>query len=59
MGSRVIDSISLLKFLKGHNSIKSAGGVAFLAFKHCLMVLHISTMFPENISKGFRVIEGT
>ena len=31
----------------------------FLVSSHCLMVLYVCTKFYKNISKGFRVIEGT
>ena len=50
-------TIFLLKFSKGHNSIKNAEGVTFLVSVYDLMVLHICTNFRENIFKGFRAIE--
>ena len=31
----------------------------FLFSAHCLIVFYICTKFNENISKGFKVIEGT
>ena len=58
MGFRVIDTISLLNFLKGHNSIKIAGRVTFLV--RCTLSDGASYFkFRENILKGFRVIERT
>ena len=50
--------IFLLKFSKGHHSVKSIGRFTVLVL--CtLSVLYISTKFRENIAKGFGVIERT
>ena len=57
--SYLADTISLLKFSKGHNSVKNVDGVTILS--RVLRILSddvlICTKFRENASKGFRVIE--
>ena len=52
-----MDTICILKFTKGHNSVKTIGGVLLPFSAHHLLMLYICTMFQENISKGLRVIE--
>ena len=53
------ETISILKFSKGHNSIKMQAELCFLISAYCLIVLHICSKLQENISKGFRVIKWT
>ena len=53
-GFRVTESIiSLVKFLKGHNSIKNVDKV------HILIMLYICTKFHELIFNRFRDVEQT
>ena len=56
-GFRVIegDTVSPLKFSKGHNSIKNEDRITVLR----LIMLYICTKFHENILKAFRVIKWT
>ena len=59
-GFRVTDTISLLKFSKGQNSIKNARGVTFLVLcKFVWWCFIFVPKFRENISKVFKVIERT
>ena len=58
-GSYCADTISIVKFAKGHYSIKNVGGVCFLLSTHPLMTIFICTKVRENISKGLGVIERT
>ena len=51
-----METISLLKFSKGHNSIKNEGGVTFLISAHRLMVLYICSKFRENTSKVIELL---
>ena len=54
------DVICILKFTKGHNSIKSVSGVEVLVLctsAHRLIMLYICTKFCQSISKGFRVTD--
>ena len=50
--------ISILKYIKGHNYVKTISGVMLPFSAHRLMTLYICTNF-KNISKGFTVIERT
>ena len=54
-----VDTISIVKFAKGYNSIKIYVEFWFLFFLFPLMMLYICTKFRGNISKGFRVIKWT
>ena len=51
------DTISALKFSKGHNSIKNDDGVIFIYLCALSDYMYICIKFRENISKGFRVIK--
>ena len=42
--------ISMVKFSKGHNSVKNVAGVKVLFFAHRLMMLYICTKFHELIN---------
>ena len=49
-----MDTISIVKFAKGHNSVKNVDGVIFL-FSSCpLIMLYNFTKFRENILKRFQ-----
>ena len=48
---------SLLKFSKGHNSVKNVGGVTILISAYRPIVLNTFIKFRENISKDSRDIE--
>ena len=50
------DTISIVKFAKGHNSVKMQVEISFLLSIYPLMMLYICTEVHKNISKGFRVI---
>ena len=52
------DTISTVKFAKGHNSVKMLE-LWFLFSAHPLMMLYICTKVYENILKGVRVIKRT
>ena len=41
--------------MKGHNSVKSVGGVRVLIRANPLIMLYILAKFCASISKGFRV----
>ena len=48
------------QFTKGHKCVKTVEGVMLVVlFKLSNNAKHICTMFRENISKGFRVIQRT
>ena len=53
--SYLADMIFTLKFTKGHNSVKTVGGVTVLIYCKCLMMFSMSTKL--NISRGFGVIK--
>ena len=52
-------TIFIAKISKEHNSVKMQVEVRFFSSTHCLMVVHISTKFHENILNGIRVIKRT
>ena len=51
--------ISIVKFSKGHSSLKLYVEFKLFFSAHHLIMLFICNTFHENISKGFRVIEWT
>ena len=56
-----MDTISLLKIIKGNNSAKNVGGVTVvnLCTSSGHAMLYISTKFCTIISNGIKVIEQT
>ena len=48
-----METISIVKFAKGHNSDKNVGEAMVLFSAHPLMMLYICTKVHENISKAF------
>ena len=46
------------KFSKRHRSVENIGGAMILISTHFLIMFYICTKCHENISQGFRVMEG-
>ena len=46
--------VCMLKFTKGHNSVKTIDGIPVLVLSHCLIMFYTCIKFQENIAKGFR-----
>ena len=49
--------ICILKFTKGHNSVKLTVKLWYLFCAHGLIMLYICTKFCQSISEGFRVTD--
>ena len=54
-----MDTISILKIIKGNNSAKNAGAATVVNLFTSSVMLYISTKFCEIISNGIKVIEWT
>ena len=54
-----MDTISIVKFSKGHNLVKIVVELYFLFSTYPLIMFYIFTKFHENILKDFRVIKLT